>query len=141
MWDFWSLSPESLHQVTILFSDRGLPASLRHIDGFGSHTYSLVNAAGERHWVKFHFKTQQGIRNWSNEEAAKVIGEVARDPTSERSLRARSSARDFPSWDDLHPGRCPKLDRGQARRTIPFDLTQVLAARAITRCSRSACSS
>src|SRR5450631_3267001 len=59
MWDFWSLSPESLHQVTILMSDRGLPTSVRHVNGYGSHTYSLINAAGERVWVKFHFKTQQ----------------------------------------------------------------------------------
>src|SRR5205085_2742391 len=66
MWDFWSLSPESLHQVTILMSDRGLPQSYRNIDGFGSHTYSFINANNERHWVKFHFKTMQGIRNWTN---------------------------------------------------------------------------
>ncbi|MFT3991930.1 MAG: catalase, partial [Luteolibacter sp.] len=62
MWDFWSLSPESLHQVTILMSDRGLPLSYRHTNGYGSHTYSLINAAGERFWVKFHFKTRQGIK-------------------------------------------------------------------------------
>ena len=74
MWDFWSLSPESLHQVTILFSDRGLPQSVRHMNGHGSHTYSLINAAGERFWVKFHFKTQQGHRHWTNAEAAKVVG-------------------------------------------------------------------
>src|SRR5271155_221531 len=60
MWDFWSLSPESLHQVTILMSDRGLPTSVRHVNGYGSHTYSLINAAGERSWVKFHFMTRQG---------------------------------------------------------------------------------
>ena len=60
MWDFWSLSPESLHQVTILMSDRGLPASYRNVDGFGSHTYSFINERNERHWVKFHFKTHAG---------------------------------------------------------------------------------
>ena len=60
MWDFWSLSPESLHQVTILFSDRGLPRSYRHINGYGSHTYSLLNAKNERFWVKFHFKKTSG---------------------------------------------------------------------------------
>ena len=60
MWDFWSLSPESLHQVTILMSDRGLPTDVRHINGYGSHTFSLWNDAGERYWVKFHFKTLQG---------------------------------------------------------------------------------
>ena len=62
MWDFWSLSPESLHQVTILFSDRGLPHSFRHMNGYGSHTYSFINANNERVWVKFHFKTIQGIQ-------------------------------------------------------------------------------
>ena len=60
-WDFWTLSPESAHQVTILMSDRGIPASWRHMDGFSSHTYSWINAAGERFWVKYHFKTVQGI--------------------------------------------------------------------------------
>jgi catalase len=62
-WDFWSMSPESLHQVTILMSDRGLPASYRHQNGYGSHTYSLIDDAGERVWVKFHWKSDQGIRN------------------------------------------------------------------------------
>jgi catalase len=69
MWDFWSLSPESLHQVTILFSDRGLPRGFRHVNGYGSHTYSLLNDRGERFWVKFHFKTQQGIQCLTNREA------------------------------------------------------------------------
>jgi catalase len=63
MWDFWSKAPESLHQVTMLFSDRGTPDGYRHMDGFGSHTFSLINAAGERVWVKWHLKTQQGIKN------------------------------------------------------------------------------
>ena len=74
MWDFWSLSPESLHQVTILFSDRGLPLSPRFMNGYGSHTYSFWNEQGERYWVKFHFKTRQGHRFLTNEEAAKVVG-------------------------------------------------------------------
>jgi catalase len=73
MWDFWSLSPESLHQVTILMSDRGLPVSVRHINGYGSHTYSLIDEAGERHWVKFHFKTQQGHKHWTNKEAVEIV--------------------------------------------------------------------
>ena len=60
MWDFWSLSPESLHQVTILFSDRGLPRNYRHLHGFGTHTFSFINEANERFWVKFHFKTNAG---------------------------------------------------------------------------------
>src|ERR1700751_5611014 len=74
MWDFWSLSPESLHQVTILFSDRGVPKSYRHMHGFGSHTYSFINAAGERFWVKFHFKSKQGHKYWTNAQAAAVVG-------------------------------------------------------------------
>src|SRR5919109_2000436 len=72
MWDFWSLSPESLHQVTILMSDRGLPSSPRFMNGYGSHTYSFWNHHGERCWVKFHFKTQQGHRFLTNAEAAEV---------------------------------------------------------------------
>src|SRR5688572_33332515 len=74
-WDFWSLSPESLHQVTILMSDRGIPKNLRQMHGFGSHTYSFINAIGERHWVKFHFKSMQGIANYTDAEAAKVVGQ------------------------------------------------------------------
>src|SRR5580693_3151362 len=73
MWDFWSLSPESLHQVTILFSDRGLPQGYRFMHGFGSHTYSLINAKNERVWVKFHFKSMQGIRNFTNREAEAIV--------------------------------------------------------------------
>src|SRR6267378_7510728 len=75
MWDFWSLSPESLHQVTILMSDRGLPTSVRHVNGYGSHTYSFINAKNERHWVKFHFKCMQGIKNWTNAEAAERVAQ------------------------------------------------------------------
>ncbi len=74
-WDFWSLSPESLHQVTWLFGDRGIPATLANMDGFGSHTFSLWNNDGERYWVKWHFKTQQGIKNMSVAEAGKVAAE------------------------------------------------------------------
>ncbi len=74
-WDFWSLSPESLHQVTWLFGDRGIPATLANMDGFGSHTFSLWNNDGERYWVKWHFKTQQGIKNMSVAEAGKIAAE------------------------------------------------------------------
>jgi len=69
MWDFWSLSPESLHQVTILFSDRGTPKGFRHMNGYGSHTFSLINANNELFYVKYHFKTKQGIDNFTGEEA------------------------------------------------------------------------
>jgi catalase len=120
MWDFWSLSPESLHQVTILFSDRGLPASLRNVDGFGSHTYSLVNAAGERHWVKFHFKTQQGIRNWTNEEAARVVGEDRE--SHQRDLYEAIERGDFPKWT-MYIQAMPEADAGKTPYN-PFDLTK-----------------
>src|SRR6201993_3406277 len=73
-WDFWSLSPESLHQVTILMSDRGLPRNFRQLNGYGSHTYSFINAEGERYWVKFHFKTMQGHAFYTDQEAAEVVG-------------------------------------------------------------------
>src|SRR5262249_55226021 len=74
MWDFWSLSPESLHQVTILFSDRGIPKTLRHQHGFGSHTYSFISAKNERVWVKFHFKSMQGIQCLTDDESSRLIG-------------------------------------------------------------------
>ena len=73
-WDFWTLLPEALHQVTIVMSERGIPRSYRHMHGFGSHTFSLINAANERVWVKFHFRTQQGIENLTDEEAEAMIG-------------------------------------------------------------------
>src|SRR5229473_3451943 len=96
MWDFWSLSPESLHQVTILMSDRGLPRGFRHVNGYGSHTYSFINAKNERHWVKFHFKTQQGHRHWTNAEASQV---VARDREShQRDLFEAIERDNFPKW-------------------------------------------
>src|SRR3984893_1087641 len=74
MWDFWSLSPESLHQVTILMSDRGIPTSPRFMNGYGSHNHSFWNEANERFWIKFHFETQQGHRHLTNAESAEAIG-------------------------------------------------------------------
>lgn len=120
-WDFWSLSPESLHQVTILFSDRGLPTDVRHIDGFGSHTYSFINEDGERFWVKFHFKTLQGHRHWTNEEAADVVGRT-RESTQE-DLFGAIEAGDYPRWR-FAVQIMPELD---AEKTAynPFDLTKV----------------
>ena len=97
MWDFWSRAPESLHQVTMLFSDRGTPDGYRHMDGFGSHTYSLINAGGERVWVKWHFKTQQGIRNLSAAEAQRLAGS---DPDyAQRDLFDAIARGDFPRWN------------------------------------------
>ena len=97
MWDFWSHAPESLHQVTILFSDRGTPDGYRHMDGFGSHTFSMINAAGERVWVKWHFKTQQGIRNLLPEDAVRIAGV---DPDyAQRDLFHAIETGHFPRWN------------------------------------------
>jgi catalase len=121
MWDFWSLSPESLHQVTILFSDRGLPPSPRFMNGYGSHTYSFWNAAGERHWVKFHFKTLQGHRFLTNDQAATVVGQSRE--TFQEDLYGAIERGDFPKWK-LQVQIMPERD---AEKTIynPFDLTKV----------------
>jgi catalase len=121
MWDFWSLSPESLHQVTILMSDRGLPKSLRHVNGYGSHTYSFINAQNERFWVKFHFKTLQGIQFMTNEEAAAVI---ARDrESSQRDLFEAIERGEFPRWK-FQVQIMPEKD-AETYRWNPFDLTKV----------------
>lgn len=125
MWDFWSLSPESLHQVTILFSDRGLPIGVRHVDGFGSHTFSFINAAGERHWVKFHFKTMQGHRHWTNAEAADVVGRT-RESTQE-DLFAAIERGDHPKWRFCVQIMSEAEADAWSERTgwNPFDLTKV----------------
>jgi catalase len=121
MWDFWSLSPESLHQVTILFSDRGLPKSYRHVNGFGSHTYSFFNAGNERFWVKFHFKTMQGIQCLTDEEAAKIVG--ADRESHQRDLFEAIETRDFPKWRMM----VQVMPEADAQKTPydPFDLTKV----------------
>ena len=121
MWDFWSLSPESLHQVTVLFSDRGLPTSVRHMNGYGSHTYSFINAAGERFWVKFHFKTLQGHRHWTNDEAAEVVGRT-RESTQEDLFGAIDRG-EFPRWT-VQVQVMPELDAEKTPYN-PFDLTKV----------------
>ena len=121
MWDFWSLSPESLHQITILFSDRGIPRSYRHMNGYGSHTYSLVNAAGDRFWVKFHFKTVQGIQCLTDEEARAVI---ATDREShQRDLFTAIERGEYPSWR-LKIQLMPEKEAGTTPYN-PFDLTKV----------------
>ena len=120
-WDFWSLHPESLHQVTILMSDRGIPANLRQQHGFGSHTFSFLNAAGERFWVKFHFKSMQGIANLTDSEAAEV---VAHDrESSQRDLFDALERGDFPKWR-LCVQVMPEADAAHYRFN-PFDLTKV----------------
>ena len=120
-WDFWSLVPESLHQVTILFSDRGIPAGIPYMNGYGSHTFSFINAEGERFWVKFHFKTQQGIRNLMPEEGSRLAGS---DPDYHtRQLFETIERSEFPRWT-LHVQIMPEAD-AEAYRWNPFDLTKV----------------
>ncbi|NOT70127.1 MAG: catalase [Hyphomicrobium sp.] len=121
MWDFWSLSPESLHQVTILMSDRGLPTDVRHINGYGSHTYSFLNAANERFWVKFHFKTVQGHKHWTNKEAEGVVGK-SRETTQDDLFHAIEKG-DFPKWK-MQIQIMPEADAGKHWYN-PFDLTKV----------------
>ncbi|HEY2989434.1 MAG TPA: catalase [Candidatus Binatia bacterium] len=121
MWDFWSLSPESLHQVTILFSDRGIPKSYRHLHGFGSHTYSFINAKNERFWVKFHFKSMQGIQNLTDAEAAKIVGEDRE--SHQRDLFEAVDRGDFPRWR-LCIQIMPEKDAEKTPYN-PFDLTKV----------------
>ncbi|MFW5775858.1 MAG: catalase [Spirochaetota bacterium] len=121
MWDFWSLSPESLHQVTILMSDRGLPVGYRFINGYGSHTYSFTNANHERFWVKFHFKTDQGTRNYTNAEAKQIVGEDRE--SSQRDLYDAIERGDYPRWNvkvQIMPER-----EARDYHVNPFDLTKV----------------
>ncbi|MDM0015060.1 catalase [Variovorax sp. J22P168] len=120
-WDFWSLLPEALHQVTIVMSERGIPASFRHMHGFGSHTYSLVNADNERTWVKFTMKTQQGIRNLTDAEAELLVG---RDRESHhRDLFESIERKEFPRWTMF----VQLMSEANARRhpVNPFDLTKI----------------
>jgi catalase len=120
-WDFWSLSPESLHQVTILMSDRGLPRNYRQMHGFGSHTYSFYNAAGERFWVKFHFKSLQGVENFSDQEAAAVVGDDRE--SAQRDLVAAIERGEFPRWR-FCVQVMPEAE-ANSHWYNPFDLTKV----------------
>lgn len=120
-WDFWTLLPEALHQVTIVMSDRGIPASYRHMHGFGSHTYSFINDKNERFWVKFHFRTQQGIKNLTDAEAAAIVAQDRE--SSQRDLYESIEKGDFPKWT-LFVQIMPE----QEANTVPyhpFDLTKV----------------
>jgi catalase len=121
MWDFWSLNPESLHQVIILMSDRGTPYGYRHMDGFGSHTFSMINAQNEKVWVKFHFKNMQGIKNFTNEEAGEMKG---KDPDfAQRDLVAAIDKKDFPKW--ALKIQVMTQDEAKTFEYNPFDLTKV----------------
>ena len=121
MWDFWSLSPESLHQVTILMSDRGLPKSLRNVNGYGSHTYSLINSKNERFWVKFHFKTLQGIETLTNKEAEAIVGKDRE--SNQRDLFENIEKGNFPKWSF----EIQIMSDEEAKKCSfnPFDLTKV----------------
>ena len=124
-WDFWSLSPESLHQVTWLFGDRGIPADYRHMNGYSSHTYSLWNDKGERFWVKWHFKTMQGIKNLTSEEATRIAGEDL--DAHRRDLHLAIESGDFPKWRvmiQIMPEAEAEL-WSQRTGWNPFDLTKV----------------
>ncbi|MFL0713356.1 MAG: catalase [Microcella pacifica] len=120
-WDFWSLQPESAHQVTWLMGDRGVPSSWRHMDGFGSHTYQWINAAGERFWVKYHFRTNQGHETLTQEQADQIAGEDA--DFHRRDLFEAIEKGDHPSWD-LSVQIMPYED-AKSYRFNPFDLTKV----------------
>ncbi len=120
-WDFWTMLPEAFHQVTIVMSDRGIPASYRHVRGFGSHTFSLYNEKNERTWVKFHFKTQQGIKNLTDAEAEKLVG-TDRE-SHQRDLFDAIAKGDFPKWK-----MCIQVMTEEGARQYkedPFDVTKV----------------
>ena len=120
-WDFWSLSPESAHQVTWLMGDRGIPKTWRHMNGYSSHTYMWVNAQGERFWVKYHFKTDQGIECLTQEEADHLAG--ADGDYHTRDLYDAIKSGNHPSWT-LKVQIMP-FDDAKTYRINPFDLTKV----------------
>ena len=120
-WDFWTLSPESAHQVTVLMSDRGTPRTYRNMNGYSSHTFSWVNGGGERFWIKYHFKTVQGIENFTDQEAAEMVAE---DPDyHRRDLREAIDSGHLPEWR-LEVQVMPFEDAADYRFN-PFDLTKV----------------
>ena len=120
-WDFWTSLPEALHQITIVMSDRGIPASYRHMHGFGSHTFSFINAKNERCWVKFHLKTQQGIKNLTDAESEAMIGKCRE--SHQRDLYESIEKKDFPRWT-LFVQIMPEKDAAKYR-FHPFDLSKV----------------
>ncbi len=120
-WDFWTSLPEALHQVTIVMSDRGIPATYRNMHGFGSHTFSFINDKNERFWVKFHWKTQQGIKNLTDAEAEAAVGKCRE--THQRDLFDSIEKGDFPKWT-LYVQIMPEKDAAKYK-FHPFDLTKV----------------
>ncbi|GAA4506566.1 catalase [Actinoallomurus oryzae] len=120
-WDFWTLRPESAHQVTLLMTDRGTPYSWRHMNGYGSHTFMWINAAGEKFWVKYHFKTDQGIKNFTDAEAAEQTA-LDRD-YHVRDLSQAINAGEHPSW--TVQVQVMPFEDAAGYRFNPFDLTKV----------------
>lgn len=120
-WDFWTLLPEALHQVTITMSDRGIPYSYRHMHGFGSHTFSMINANNERVWVKFHLVTEQGIKNLTDAEAEAIIGKD-RD-SHQRDLYESIERGEFPQWTMFI--QVMTMEEAEKMPYNPFDLTKV----------------
>jgi catalase len=120
-WDFWTNLPEALHQVTITMSDRGIPLSYRHMNGYGSHTFSLINAANERHWVKFHFKTEQGIKCLTDADAEALVGKDRE--SHQRDLYESIEKGNFPRWK-MQIQIMTEKDVTNCRFN-PFDLTKV----------------
>jgi catalase len=120
-WDFWTLSPESAHMVTWLMGDRGIPKTYRHMNGYSSHTYMWVNAGGDKFWVKYHFKTDQGIDCLTQEEADRLAGE--KPDYHRHDLFDAIRGEDFPSWT-LHMQIMP-FENAKTYRFNPFDLTKV----------------
>lgn len=120
-WDFWTLLPEALHQITIVMSDRGIPATYRHMHGFGSHTFSFINAEQVRYWVKFHFKCQQGIKNLTDAEAETLIGKDRE--SHQRDLYDSIERGEYPRWT-LQVQIMPEKEAAHCPYN-PFDLTKV----------------
>ncbi len=120
-WDFWTSLPEALHQITITMSDRGIPTTYRHMNGYGSHTFSFINSNNERFWVKFHFKTQQGIKYLTDAEAEAIIGKDRE--SHQRDLFNSIEQKDFPKWT-LKIQIMPEVDASKVPYN-PFDLTKV----------------
>lgn len=120
-WDFWTLSPESAHQVTWLMGDRGIPKTWRHMNGYSSHTYMWINAEGERFWVKYHFKTDQGVEFLTQADADRLAGENG--DYHQQDLFEHIEDGDFPSWT-LKMQIMP-FEEAKTYRFNPFDLTKV----------------
>ena len=121
MWDYWSQSPEALHQITILMSDRGCPKTPMNMNGYGSHTFSFINHENERFWVKFHFKTRQGHDFYTNEESATKIGQTREG--YQEALFGTIEDGNYPIWD-MKVQIMPETDAENTSYN-PFDLTKV----------------